>query len=56
MKEKDEADRNEHEMKNLECQIVIQRDQKDLEQEKQKQSQRTRSLIKVTTINKEVKY
>ncbi len=55
MKEKVEADKTEQEMRNLECQIVIQRDQYDLEQEKQKQNQRAKSLIRVTTRNKEVK-
>jgi hypothetical protein len=55
MKEKIEADKNEKEMKNLECRIVIQRDRRDLEQEKQEKQQRARSLIKITTRNKEVK-
>jgi len=55
MKEKVEADKTEQEMRNLECQIVIQRDQYDLEQEKQKKNQRAKSLIRVTTRNKEVK-
>jgi hypothetical protein len=55
MKEKIEADKNEKEMKNLECRIVIQRDRRDLEQEKQEKQKRARSLIKITTRNKEVK-
>lgn len=54
MREKAETDRMEQEMKSFESQIVIQRDQEDLEQEKQKQKHRTRSLIRVTTRNKEV--
>ncbi len=55
MKEKAEADKNEQDMKNVECQIVIQRDRQDLEQEKQKQNRRARSLLKVSAINKEVR-
>lgn len=55
MKEKDEIDKNEQEMKNSECQIVIQQDREALEQEKQKQKRRAKSLYKATIINKEVK-
>ena len=55
MQEKSEADKIEQEMKNLECQIVIQRDRQELEEEKQKQKQRARSLVRVTTRNKEVR-
>ncbi len=54
MKEKAEAEKNEQEMKNLECKNVIQRDRQDLEQEKQKRCQRAKSLIRVTAKNKEV--
>ena len=54
MREKAQTERSEQEMKNLECQIVIQRDRDDLEEEKQKQKHRTRSLLRVTTRNKEV--
>ncbi len=54
MDEKAQTDKNNQDMKNLECQIVIQRDQQELEQEKQKQKQRAKSLLKVTARNKEV--
>jgi len=55
MEEKAQADKTEQEMKNLEIQFVIEKDRQDLEQDKQKQNQRTRSLVQVTTKNKEVK-
>jgi len=54
MEEKAQTDKNEQDMKNLECQIVIQRDQQELEHEKQKQKQRAKSLLQVTATNKEV--
>lgn len=54
MKDKAEMDKMEQDMKNHECQNVIQRDRQDLEQDKQKQTQRTRFLFQVTTKNKEV--
>jgi len=54
MDEKAQTDKNNQDMKNLECKIVIQQDQQELEQEKQKQKQRAKSLLKVTARNKEV--
>ncbi|CAF0933676.1 unnamed protein product [Rotaria sordida] len=53
MKEKIQADKNEQSIKNLECQILIQRDRQDLEDDKQKQDKRAQLLFKVTTRNKE---
>lgn len=55
MREKEETEKFEQDMKNLECQIVIQRDREELEEEKQKHKYRTRSLLRVTTRNKEVR-
>ena len=52
---KAQSDKNEQEMKSRECQVVIKHDQEDLEQEKQKQNDRARGLLQVTTRNKEVK-
>jgi hypothetical protein len=54
MEEKAQTDKNEQEMKNFECHIVIEKDRQDLKEEKQKQNQRVRSLFQVTTKNKEV--
>lgn len=54
MKEKADEEKMEQEMKNLESQIVIQRDRQDLEQEKQKQRQRAQFLFHITSKNKEV--
>jgi hypothetical protein len=55
MKDKAQSDKTEQEMKNRECDIVIQYDRQDLEKEKQKQNERTKVLLQVTTRNKEVK-
>lgn len=54
MKDKAETEKMEQDMKNHECQNVIQRDRQDLEQDKQKKTQRTQFLFQVTTKNKEV--
>jgi hypothetical protein len=55
MEQKDQTDKNEQEMKSLETQIVIEQDRQDLEQEKQKQNDRIKSLLQVTSSNKEVR-
>jgi hypothetical protein len=54
IEEKAQTDKNEQEMKNFECRIVMEKDRVDLEQEKQKQKQKVKSSLLTAVRNKEV--